>query len=363
MIRRVLLAALLVALFVGAVFFAASLRPERKPKEPEREVMTQEALDQLFPSGSVQVFEPPAKEEPPAVPQTEEPAPPKRKAATVQESPAKPLPTRQALGSALFGDVILSESGRVSCLTCHPADNGYSSKGLPPGLDGKPLDRRAPSLLNVRYGKSFDWDGRHASLEAKCLAPIANKREMGSSVDAALARVAGRKDYADAFRRLYGELSAETLGKCLAHYARSLRVERTRFDDYLDSANVGEEPMTPTEVRGWNLFRGRAECYRCHSCINLTDDKFHNTGIAGREPGRAAVTGRESDRGKFRTPGLRAVSARSHFFHDASARSLEEVIRFYNLGGRPNPNLSPLIRPLRLSAQEEKDLAAFLRAL
>ena len=49
--------------------------------------------------------------------------------------------------------------------------------------------------------------------------------------------------------------------------------------------------------------------------------------------------------------------------HDGSLATLEKVIEFYDAGGRPNPNLSPLIRPLFLDAYEKAALIAFLLTL
>jgi len=49
--------------------------------------------------------------------------------------------------------------------------------------------------------------------------------------------------------------------------------------------------------------------------------------------------------------------------HDGSLATLEDVVEFYSAGGRPNPNLSPLIRPLFLDGYEKAALVAFLRAL
>jgi cytochrome c peroxidase len=49
--------------------------------------------------------------------------------------------------------------------------------------------------------------------------------------------------------------------------------------------------------------------------------------------------------------------------HDGSLATLEDVIDFYDAGGRPNPNLSPLIRPLFLDGYEKAALVAFLRTL
>jgi cytochrome c peroxidase len=49
--------------------------------------------------------------------------------------------------------------------------------------------------------------------------------------------------------------------------------------------------------------------------------------------------------------------------HDGSLKTLEEVVAFYNRGGHKNPWLSGEIKPLNLTASEQADLVAFLRAL
>ena len=79
--------------------------------------------------------------------------------------------------------------------------------------------------------------------------------------------------------------------------------------------------------------------------------------------GRYEVTENPSDRWKFRTPSLRNVSLTPPYMHNGTLSTLEEVVAFYNDGGIPNPLLDPLIRPLRLSSQEQTDLVAFLKAL
>jgi cytochrome c peroxidase len=49
--------------------------------------------------------------------------------------------------------------------------------------------------------------------------------------------------------------------------------------------------------------------------------------------------------------------------HDGSLPTLEDVVDFYDGGGRPNPYLDHRLRPLELTPRERADLAAFLRAL
>ena len=79
--------------------------------------------------------------------------------------------------------------------------------------------------------------------------------------------------------------------------------------------------------------------------------------------GRYLVTKVEADKGAFKTPTLRDVAKRSPYMHNGSEKTLEDVVAFYNRGGVKNPWLSQDIKNLGLSAQEQAELVAFLRAL
>jgi cytochrome c peroxidase len=70
------------------------------------------------------------------------------------------------------------------------------------------------------------------------------------------------------------------------------------------------------------------------------------------DPGRAMVTGRWNDIGKFKGPVLRALAARPPYFHDGSATTLGDAINFYDTRFK-----------IGLSAREKADLLAFLQAL
>jgi len=70
------------------------------------------------------------------------------------------------------------------------------------------------------------------------------------------------------------------------------------------------------------------------------------------DPGRALITGKWKDIGKFKGPILRALSARAPYFHNGSAATLDDVVAFYD--ARFAIGLSP---------QEHADLVAFLKAL
>jgi cytochrome c peroxidase len=70
------------------------------------------------------------------------------------------------------------------------------------------------------------------------------------------------------------------------------------------------------------------------------------------DPGRAMITGKWADVGKFKGPILRGLAARAPYFHNGSATTLEDVVDFYDT--RFN---------IGFTAQEKADLVAFLRAL
>jgi hypothetical protein len=70
------------------------------------------------------------------------------------------------------------------------------------------------------------------------------------------------------------------------------------------------------------------------------------------DPGRAMVTGKWNDVGKFKGPVLRALAARPPYFHDGSAATLADVIKFYDTRFQA-----------RFTEQEKADLLAFLQAL
>jgi cytochrome c peroxidase len=74
--------------------------------------------------------------------------------------------------------------------------------------------------------------------------------------------------------------------------------------------------------------------------------------ITTTDPGRALVTGKWVDIGKFKGPILRGLSARAPYFHNGSAESLKDVVEFYNIRFG-----------MGLTESEKADLAAFLSTL
>jgi cytochrome c peroxidase len=98
------------------------------------------------------------------------------------------------------------------------------------------------------------------------------------------------------------------------------------------------EPVGGLNVTGLPLYTLR----------NLTTGEIERT----TDPGRALVTGRWKDFGRFKGPTLRGLAARAPYFHNGSAARLEDVINFYDTRFG-----------MGLTKQEKSDLLAFLSAL
>ena len=259
------------------------------------------------------------------------------------------------LGRRLFLDRRLSRDGTIACASCHdPARAFADSRPIAVGIGGRAGRRHTPAIINRGYGRAFFWDGREIALESQVLKPIEDPNEMGSSVRVAAGRVG---------------VDPDELARALASFVRSILSGDSRFDRFV----YGNGALTDEERRGLRIFRGRGNCATCHAGPTFSDERFHNTGLAWRanrgdsgeflDDGRFEVTHLPADRGAFKTPTLRDVALTAPYMHDGSLATLEEVIEFYDRGGRPNPNLSGEIQPLRLTVQEKEGLVAFLRAL
>jgi cytochrome c peroxidase len=272
-----------------------------------------------------------------------------------------------ALGRRLFFDRQLSADGSISCATCHDPQKAFAdNRPVATGIRQRRGTRNAPSLVNRGYGAAFFWDGRATSLEAQVLQPIENPDELGSSIAGAVTRLRRDRTYVDQFRQVFGRpMAAPDLARALASYVRTIQSGDAPFDRFADGV---ADALSDTERLGLRVFRGRGLCTTCHLGPTFTDERFHNTGVAWTgtiytDEGRAAVTRLPRDRGAFKTPSLRDVARTAPYMHNGSLATLEDVVAFYNAGGRANPDLDPELFPLRLTPAQQSALVAFLRTL
>jgi cytochrome c peroxidase len=271
------------------------------------------------------------------------------------------------LGKQLYFDGRLSKNGAISCAFCHNPGTGWAdprqtSIGIGGGLGG----RQAPTVLNTAFNHLQFWDGRARSLEEQAIGPIHNPIEMGETHENVVAKLNKIKGYQRQFRAVFGtDVSLQGIAEAIAAYERTVISTDSPFDKYIAGDS---KAMDEAAVRGMALFKGKARCVLCHSGPNFTDNQFHNLGVPQVGPmkedlGRYYVTKAEKDRGAFKTPTLRSIAETAPYMHDGAFKTLEEVVDFLNAGGGANPNLSAMVKPLNLTAEEKADLIAFLKAL
>ena len=276
-------------------------------------------------------------------------------------------PEKVGLGRRLFREKALSRDRSLACANCHQRKRAFTDgRARSVGVYGRQGPRGVPTLVNRAWGESFFWDGRIPTLEEQVLQPIQAESEMDLTIEEAVERLKAKKRYVRLFGDVFGdEINGGNLAQALAAYVRTIVSGDSPYDRYL----FGDaDALSELQLAGLRIFRGKGNCTACHTGPTLTDEEFHNTGVAWRDgafldDGRFSVTADPLDRGKFKTPTLREVARTAPFMHDGSLATLEEVIDFYSDGARKNPNLDPEIRALKLSAEEKTVLIAFLRSL
>ena len=271
------------------------------------------------------------------------------------------------LGRDLFRNAILSRDRTIACASCHDPRRAFTDgRSLAVGVEGKVGTRNAPTLINRAYGRSQFWDGRAHSLEQQVLEPIENPRELGAGVGTAVRRLVSSPLYRLRFRVAFGrDVNAQDLARALASYVRTILGGDSPFDRY---ANGIANALSDEARSGLEIFRGKAGCSTCHSGPTMSDERFHNTGVAWqggewKDLGRFLVTGAAQDRGAFKTPTLREVDRTAPYMHDGSLSTLDAVIDYYDRGGNPAPSRDADLKPLGLTADEKRQLIAFLRSL
>lgn len=311
---------------------------------------------------------------------------------------------RTELGRKLFFDKRLSADGTISCSSCHEPQHAFSDgRPLAIGIGGGKGTRNAPSLFNVAYQTSLFWDGRAATLESQASMPLLNPVEHGLADPQHLVDIVQRdpkyqRDFAKCFTKQSDTISMGQITAVLATFERTLLAGDSPFDRYYFA---GERTAMPeSAIRGFELFRGRAQCATCHLIGEhdalLTDQQFHpsitrlpaevNDNLSRLtqkvvraraqsdgsrmidraitdDPqiaalGRFVVTLNPADIGQFKTPSLRNVALTAPYMHDGSFANLEQAIdaELYVRGSAMN-------FPIVLTANEREDMLAFLNAL
>lgn len=115
-----------------------------------------------------------------------------------------------------------------------------------------------------------------------------------------------------------------------------------------DSPNVGHHSVpAPLNIGVADASRRTPDLPLFTLMNNKTGELVQTTDI-----GRALITGKWADVGKFKGPILRGLAGRAPYFHNGSAETLDDVVDFYNTRFA-----------LNLGKKDKSDLVAFLKTL
>ena len=297
-------------------------------------------------------------------------------------------PALAELGEKLFFETRLSSNGTRSCASCHnPAlhftDGLPKSTGIHPG---QPVRRHASSLLYSVFQHAQFWDGRAKTLEEQIRTVIHDSLEMNGKPAETVRKLARQRQYRRLMRNVSPgrkSLTDTIIYKAIAAYVRTLKPFNSDFDRYMAGDKTA---LTDSQVNGFNLFMGKAQCGTCHFAplfnglippqYALTEfeilgttasDDFEHT-RADPDEGRFETRPTPYFRGAFKTPTVRNAAVTAPYMHNGAFGSLEKVMEFYDKGGGtglgleiPGQTLSAL--PLNMTEQEKSDIIDFLKAL
>ncbi|MBE9561908.1 MAG: cytochrome-c peroxidase [Proteobacteria bacterium] len=304
------------------------------------------------------------------------------------------------LGKILFFDPRVGGDTSTACSTCHEPSQGWAfSDDFSKGYPGTVHWRNSQTIINSAYYNKLFWAGAAASLEKQ--APSAAKGGVAGNGenDIMEARLALIPEYRKRFKEVFGSEwpLIDDAWRAIAAFERTLVQRDTPLDKYL----MGDKSaLSDQQLRGMDVFNGKAGCIQCHNGELASDDHYYNIGIPyakrWEEDGLAQITFRfelyakgsneelyrktkadpglyfrsknEWDKGKFRTPSLRYTMYTAPYMHNGVFYTMEEVVNFYNQGGVDEEgrttdwpdNKSSLIKPLSLTDNEKEDLIAFL---
>jgi YVTN family beta-propeller protein len=235
-----------------------------------------------------------------------------------------PLTAPILLGKRLFNSAAepaLATDHWISCATCH-FDGMMDARtwlGFPDG------PRNTTSLFGVAQTLPIHWSGDLDELQDVEL--TIRNIQAGSGLI--------RGEINDSLGSSHTGLSTEL--DALASYMETIEMPRSPYNS--DQIAIG---------RGQIIF-GELACNTCHIPPLYTDHQLHDVGT-----GDLAKEKNSHGRGvSFDTPSLRGLWLSAPYFHDGSARTLEDVLHTGKTHNSKN----------KLNTDQFNDLFAFLRAI
>jgi cytochrome c peroxidase len=226
----------------------------------------------------------------------------------------------------------------VACFDCHA--NGHTNGATHLAPDVRPQSFRhrieTPTLRGVHIERLF---GSQRAL--KSIEDFTEFEQGGAYFDG---------DHVIAAKKGVNHLDRGTQVSFMAEFQELLDfppAPKLKFDGKLDPRKA-----TPAELRGQELFFGKADCALCHIPPYYTDNLMHNLKTERFFKPRVINNHTAIGDGSIKTFPLRGIKDTPPYLHDGRLLTLDDTVEFFNL-----------ILELKLSEQEKRDLVAFMRQL
>ena len=268
-------------------------------------------------------------------------------------------------GERVFFDTRMSGSGKFSCGSCHVPERNWTDNRTRAAAVAE-VDRNTPTLMNVRLGHRFGWDGATDNLPAQSVRPILDARELGASPRHVAELMRKDEQLSCRYRKAFGAAPSATydeavladVGRALAAFQETFETPPTPFDRFRNALANGEaiKPWvySETALRGARLFVGKGGCSSCHSGPNFSSGELRDNGFSVY-----AAKGRPDPgtNGAFKVPTLRHLFLTAPYGHHGEVGTLADAVRHYSERG------SSELKPLKLTAVEQTDLVVFLESI
>lgn len=273
------------------------------------------------------------------------------------------------LGKKLFYEPRFSRNNTISCGSCHIQSAGFTHHGhdVSHGIDDRLGSRNSPTLTNLAWSSSFNWDGGIFDLDLFPISPITNPVEMDESLTNVLDKLRAHPEYPALFKEAFGteEINTGRVMKALSQFTVMLVSDQSKYDQ----VKRGNASFTEAEAAGYALFQ--SNCNTCHKEPLFTDHSFRDNGIGigpNGDSGRMVISLHAADRYKFKVPTLRNLAYTAPYMHDGRMRNLDVVLEHYVSRVQNTPNLDPQLQlndkpGIPLTPVQQSQLMAFLKTL
>ncbi|MDG3005920.1 cytochrome B6 [Paludisphaera mucosa] len=226
----------------------------------------------------------------------------------------------------------------VTCFDCHA--NGHSNGATHLAPDVRPQSHRhridTPTLRGVHIERLFGSQRALRSIE-----DFTEFEQGGAYFDG---------DHVIAAKKGVNHLDRSTQVSFMSEFQELLDfppAPKLGIDGKLDPRKA-----TPEEMRGQEIFFGKANCASCHSPPYYTDNLMHNLKTERFFESRVINNHTAVGDGPIKTFPLRGIKDTPPYLHDGRLLTLEDTVEFFNL-----------ILELKLNDREKRDLVAFMRQL